>query len=185
MRKWVQCVCAVSVVLGLTHGPTYALGFRHLGVSVGLDLTQTDAISAPATISGTGTNFDAARLTVGGVLNLGEFFIDHLDLVPGFDAVLQDNLKIYSINVDTRYRFYRGETVIGYFGAGIGVHLFRPDVGNALVTNATKGSLNLPIGFQRRLSSGLGWFGELKLVIADSQTDSSFRFSLGLLLGSS
>ena len=61
--------------------------------------------------------------------------------------------------------------------------MFRPDTPSALLRNETKGSLNIPIGFQRRLGTGLGWFGELKLVIADSQTDSSFRFSVGLLLG--
>ena len=185
MRKWMQCLCATVVLIGLSHGSSYGLGFRHLGVSVGLDLTQTSALSAPASVTGTGTNFDSARLAVGGFLNLGQIFVEHLDFVPGFDAVLQNNLKIYSINVDTRYSFYRSDSVTGYFGAGIGVHLFRPDVATARLLKETKGSLNLPIGFQRRLGNGVGWFGELKLVIADSQTDSSFRFSLGLLLGGS
>ncbi|MBK36278.1 MAG: hypothetical protein CME26_12220 [Gemmatimonadetes bacterium] len=183
MRKWMKQTIAILTLVGMIPGASDALGFRHLGVSVGLDLTQTNALAAPATMTGTGTSFDSARLAVGGFLNLGEFFIDHLDFVPGMDLVLQDDLNIYSFNVDTRYRFYRGEGVTGYFGAGVGVHLFRPDTPSALLRNETKGSLNIPIGFQRRLGTGLGWFGELKLVIADSQTDSSFRFSVGLLLG--
>ena len=185
MRKWMYHSFIIVVLVGLTHGSSYGLGLRQLGASVGLDLTQTNALSAPVTVTRTGTSFDSARLAVGGFLNLGEFFIDHLDFAPGFDAILQSDLKIYSINADTRYRFYRGEGVTGYFGAGIGIHLFRPDVVNTQAVAETKGSLNIPIGFQRRLGSGLGWFGELKLVIADSQTDSSFRFSVGLLLGGS
>lgn len=156
-----------------------ALGFGGLGASVGLDLSQSGNIQPVTT---TGTSFNSARLAVGGFLNLGEVFTNNLDFVPGFDAVIESDLKIYSINTEVRYRFYQKNKAIGYAGGGIGVHLFRPGVvtGEA---NETKGSLNIPIGYQKQMSGGMGWFTELKLVIADRQVDSSFRFCLGLVLG--
>jgi hypothetical protein len=45
-------------------------------------------------------------------------------------------------------------------------------------------TLNIPIGFQRKLGTGLGWFGELKLVIANDERDSALQFSVGFTLGS-
>ncbi len=172
-------VALSCVLLLLLPAKGHALGFSGLGVSAGLDLTQSGTV--PRTVTG-GTNFDSARLAVGGYLNLGEVITQNLDLVPGFDALLEGDLKIYSINTEVRYRFYQKNKAIGYAGGGIGVHLFRPDAATGS-SNQTKGSLNVPIGYQKQMSGGLGWFTEMKLVIADSQNDSSFRFSLGLVLG--
>ena len=157
-----------------------ALGFGGLGASVGLDLTQSANI--PTNVTGTGTSFNSARFALGGFLNLGEVITTNLDLVPGFDAVIESDLKIYSINTGLRYRFYQKNKAIGYAGGGIGIHLFRPDPTTG-ANNETKGSLNIPIGYQKQMGGGFGWFTEMKLVIADSQNDSSFRFSLGLVLG--
>ena len=158
-------------------GQGQALGF---GASVGIDLSQSSTL--PPSVTGTGTSFNSARLAVGGFLNLGEIFIANLDLVPGFDAVIESDRKIYVIKTEARYRFYEKNRAIGYVGGGIGIHLLRPDLGTG-DANETKGSLNIPIGYQKQMSGGLAWFGEMKLVIADKQADSSFRFSLGLVLG--
>ena len=177
-RTMTTLVCLIVLA---TPRPSEALNFGGVGASVGLDLTQSGAIASQVT--GTGASFNSARLAVGGFLNMGSIFTEKLDLVPGFDAVVESGLKIYSINTEARYRFYQKNRAIGYAGGGIGVHLFRPDAITG-TGNSTKGSLNIPIGYQKQMSGGLGWFGEMKLVIADSQTDSSFRFSLGLVLGS-
>ena len=162
-------------------GQGQALGFGGIGASVGLDLTQSGVMISP-TVPGTGTSFNSARLAVGGFVNLGEIVIENLDLVPGLDTVIESDLKIYVINTEARYRFYQKNKAIGYAGAGVGVHLFRPEAGTG-ATNETKGSLNIPLGYQKQMGGGLGWFTEMKIVIADSQIDSSFRFSVGLVLG--
>jgi hypothetical protein len=172
----------VVVLLLLSPGRGDALGFGGLGASVGLDLTQSDTV-IPSSVTGTGTSFNSARLAVGGFLNLGEVFTANLDFVPGFDAVIESELRIYSINTEVRYRFYQKNKAIGYAGGGIGIYLIRPEPGTG-ADSETKGSLNIPIGYQKQMSGGFGWFTEMKLVIADSQNDSSFRFSVGLVLGS-
>ncbi len=157
-----------------------ALGLKGLGLKVGVDLTQQELVLG-------GTSFDTASLVFGGHLDMGPFIIPKLHLVPGMDVVIQNDLKTFSINGDARYLFAQSEKTIGYAGAGIGVHLNRFD---EMILNAdpnfqnnTKISVNIPLGFQRKVSRGLLWFGELKLVIADDQADSSFRFSVGLTLG--
>jgi hypothetical protein len=177
-----QLLGAICLAFLLLPGRGDALGLGGFGASAGIDLTQSDSV-IPSSVTGTGTSFNSARLAVGGFLNLGEIFTAKLDLVPGFDAVIESELKIYSINTEARYRFYQKNKAIGYAGGGIGIHLFRPNAGTG-ENNETKGSLNIPIGYQKQMSGGFGWFTEMKLVIADSQNDSSFRFSLGLVLGS-
>ena len=174
-------VAIFSLMLLLSPGRAEALGFGGLGASVGLDLTQSD-LAIPTAVTGTGTSFNSARLAVGGFLNLGEIFTSDLDFVSGFDALIESDLKIYSINTELRYRFYQKNKAIGYAGGGIGVHLFRPQSGSG-EDSETKGSLNIPIGYQKQMNGEFGWFTEMKLVIADSQNDSSFRFSVGLVLG--
>lgn len=182
MQRLVRFSIVAAIVLFAAPG-AYALGFRNLSVSVGLDLTQTEALSAPATISGVGADFDSARLVFGSSFNGGEILAANLDLVPGLDVVFQDDLKIYSINLGLRYRFFQWEGGNAYVGASAGAHLVRPEIVTPLFGNQTRGSLNIPVGFQRSLAAGLGWFGELKVIISDSQNDSSFRFNLGLVLG--
>ena len=63
-------------------------------------------------------------------------------------------------------------------------NLRRSQDNSAVSFNDTRISLNIPVGVQRKLTKGLGWFGEMKLVIADDEVDSSFRFSFGLMFGS-
>jgi hypothetical protein len=157
-----------------------ALGFGGIGASVGLDLSQSGTM-IPSSYSSSGTAFNSARFAVGGFLNMGEVITTNLDLVAGFDAVVESDLRIYSINTEVRYKFFNKNKAIGYVGAGIGIHLFRPEAETG--ADETKGSLNIPIGYQKLMRSDFGWFTEMKLVIADSQNDSSFRFSLGLVLG--
>ena len=155
-----------------------AIGLGGFGVRVGMDLSQdqVDYVN--------GTQFDSARLVLGGHVDMGSVFLPKLHLVPGLDVVLQDRRKTYSINTETRYYFTHGRRVSGYAGVGLGVHLNRWDQAerDAGLRNDTKLSVNVPVGFQRGLGQGLQWFGELKMVIADDQADSSFRFSVGLLM---
>ena len=157
--------------------PAHSIGLGSIGLRVGMDLAQNQVNYT------SGSQFDSARLFLGGHVDVGSIFITKLHLVPGLDLVMEDNLKVYSINTETRYYFTNGEKAAGYAGGGIGVHLFRYDVAPTDVAiDRTKFSLNIPVGFQRRVGQGLQWFGEVKLVIADDEVDSSFRFSLGLLV---
>lgn len=160
--------------------PAHALGLGGFGVRVGMDLSQKEVNYV------SGSQFDSARLVLGGHVDLGSIFTSRLHLTPGLDVVMEDDLRIYSINTETRYYFTRGERASGYAGGGIGVHLYRFDTGAVTATGAspddTKFSLNIPVGFQRNIGQGLEWFGELKLVIADDEIDSSFRFTLGVLM---
>jgi hypothetical protein len=181
--RWTFGVIAACLVLG--HGHADALGLRGLGVKVGVDLTRQESDEY------LGYEFDSARLTLGGHVDFGSIFIPRLHLVPGFDLVIQDNMKIYSLNGDAQFIFGEGKTV-GYVGGGIGVHLRRFDIIepggqagtiNVTVPEDTKVTLNIPLGFRRRVGPGLLWFGELKMMIADEEADSSFRISLGLAFG--
>ena len=155
-----------------------AIGLDGFGVRVGMDLSQdqVDYVN--------GTQFDSARLVLGGHVDMGSLFLPKLHLVPGLDVVLQETLKTYSINTETRYYFTRSPRSSGYAGVGLGVHLNRWDQAerDAGLKNDSKLSVNIPVGFQRGIGQGLQWFGELKMVIADDEADSSFRFSVGLLM---
>lgn len=180
---WRKGLAAICLVFLGSAGQADALGLRGIGLKVGMDLARESNQFS-------GTQFDTARLMLGAHLDLGSVVIPRLHLVPGLDVIIQDELKIYSLNWDTRYLFVNSANSIGYVGGGIGVHLNRFDIAapsggtSSLNLNDTKFSLNIPIGFQKRLSKGLLWFGELKLVIADDEVDSSFRFSVGLTIGS-
>lgn len=176
---------AACIVLG--HLQAEALGLRGLGVKVGVDLTRQESAEY------IGYEFDSARLTFGGHVDFGSIIIPRLHLVPGVDLVIQDNMKMYSLNGDARFIFGQGNTS-GYVGGGIGVHLTRFDVlgtggqGNGInltVPNDTKVTLNVPVGFRKRVGPGVLWFGELKMIIANEEADSSLRFSLGLAFGAS
>ena len=178
-------VIAACLVLG--HFRADALGLRGLGIKVGVDLTRQESEEY------IGYEFDSARLTLGGHVDFGSIFIPRLHLVPGVDLVIQDNLKIYSLNGEAQFIFGQGNTY-GYVGGGIGVHLTRFDIietggqGNSInvtVPDDTKVTLNIPLGFRKRVGPGVLWFGELKMIIADEEKDSSFRVSLGLAFGPS
>ena len=124
MRRSMMTVLVCVICLAVP-SKGEALGFGGMGASVGLDLTQSSSL--PGSVTGSGASFNSARLAVGGFLNLGEVITANLDLVPGFDALIESELKIYSINTELRYRFHQKNNAIGYAGGGIGIHLFRPD----------------------------------------------------------
>ncbi len=182
--RWTFGVIVACLVLG--HCRADALGLRGLGVKVGIDLTRGESDNYYAAYE-----FDSVRLTLGGHVDFGSMFIPRLHLVPGVDLVIQDNMKIYSLNGEAQFNFGQGNTV-GYVGGGIGVHLTRFDIIepggqggsiNLAVPEDTKVTLNIPLGFRRRVGPGVLWFGELKMMIADEEADSSFRISLGLAFG--
>ncbi len=181
--RWTIGLIVACVVLG--HCRVDALGLRGLGVKVGVDLTRQEAQNF------SGYEFDSARLALGGHVDFGSIFIPRLHLVPGADLVIQENMKIYILNGEAQFIFGQGNT-FGYVGGGIGVHLTRIDIieqggqrgtVNLTVPDDTKVTLNIPLGFRRRVGPGLLWFGELKMMIANEETDSSFRFSVGLAFG--
>ena len=174
-RKWMWCL-AILVLLPCQRDAE-AIGLTGLGLKVGVDLTQEKDV-----VVVDGAAFDTASLILGGHLDLGEVFMAKVHLVPGFDVVLHDRRRIYSMNGDFRYFLARSERTAGYAGVGIGVHLIRSEIQGQ---DDTKGSLNIPLGFQQKLSGGLLWFGELKVVIGEQTNDSSFRFSVGVALGKS
>ena len=85
MRRYRPILC---VLIGIAlSSPASALEFWSLNVSVGVDLTQSEPLLASGN-SALGQSFDSAQLVLGGALNLGRMFIDHLDFVPGFDALI-------------------------------------------------------------------------------------------------
>ena len=175
-------VCVTALLAALVFaGQVEAAGPREFGLSVGVDLTQQNAYYVsdytPNTIGG---QFDSARLALGGYMDVAQIFMPQMRLVMGADALIESDLKIFSAVGEVRYLFAQRGKSNGYAGGGIGVHFLRPDAGQ----NDTRISLNIPVGFQRRLSGSTGWFGEMRFVIADQQANSSFRFSLGLTFGS-
>ena len=130
--------------------PAHSIGLGSIGLRVGMDLAQNQVNYT------SGSQFDSARLFLGGHVDVGSIFISKLHLVPGLDLVMEDNLKVYSINTETRYYFTNGEKAAGYAGGGIGVHLFRYDVAPTDVAiDRTKFSLNIPIGFQHKINQNL------------------------------
>ena len=153
-----------------------AISFEGLGIKGGVDLSRQQVVDITGQPGG---EFDSARLTCGGFLDMGSIFTSNLHLVPGGDLVVESNLKIFSGSLEAWYFFYTSESTNAYAGAGMGTHFYRTD----LQPNDTKISLNIPLGFQKRLGSALSWFGEMKLVIADDESDSSFRFSVGFRIG--
>ena len=175
LQAWV--LPAVLLAALAFAGGAEALDFRGIGLKCGVDFSQTQDLG----YVGGGMGFDSARLVLGSHLDLGPLLLPKLHLVPGVDVILEKDLNVLSLNGDVRYYFLQEAGVAGYFGGGVGTHFYRFDA--ASVQNNTKVTLNVPIGFQRKLSRGTLWFGELKLVIADEEVDSSFRITVGLTLG--
>ncbi len=169
--------CLAGLIFLLSERDAEAIGLSGIGLKVGVDLTQEKEVVVIE-----GASFDTASLMLGGHLDLGQLLLPKLHFVPGVDVVLHSERKVYSVNNDFRYFLARSGRTAGYAGVGIGVHLVRSEIQGQ---DDTKGSLNIPIGFQQKLSSGLLWFGELKVVIGEQSNDSSFRFSVGVALGKS
>lgn len=173
-----------------------ALGLR---VKAGVNLTRQQQFD---TFYGLGGQFDAHRWMVGSNLDLGAFVLPKLHLVPGVDLAVKENLRVetgadnaertvkenlrvYTLNLDAHYFFYESSRSRGYAGVGCGIHFFRlkTDQNPETVSGDTKISLNVPLGYQRKLGGGLAWFGEMKLVIADDEKDSALQFAVGLNFG--
>jgi hypothetical protein len=175
--KFFVVVCA-AFCLGLFFSkPTEAIGLSGANIKAGVNLTREQSYTF---YQGVGGEFDSHQWVAGTSLDLGSIVLPNLHFTPGIDIAVQSQLKVYVINTDFVYFFHQNAKGRGYAGAGIGTHLLRPDVG----ATDTQISLNVPIGFQRKLGTGLGWFGEIKLVIADDERNSALQFSVGLTLGS-
>jgi len=168
---------------------TDALGLSGLRIKAGVNLTREQQFSQ---LQGFGGQFDSHRWMLGSNLDLGSLILPKLHFVPGADLVVEDKVRVYVINTDFVYFFSQSPKGRGYAGAGFGTHLYRPtDAGRAAAVAAgtiansdTKISLNVPIGYQRNMGTGLAWFGEVKLVIADDESDSALQFSVGFNFGS-
>ncbi len=169
---------------------TNALG---LGVKAGVSLTREPQID---TFYGMGGQFDSHRWMLGGNLDLGSVMLPKLHLLPGMDIAVQENLRVYVVNLDVVYFFHQTPVGRAYVGGGFGTHFFRPKAAsNAIesdsevedpvdsLQNDTKISVNIPLGYRRKLGPGLSWFGEMKLIIADDERDSALQFTIGFHFG--
>lgn len=168
-----------------------ALGLR---VKAGVSLTREPQFD---TIYGMGGQFDSHRWMLGGNLDLGSFILPKLHLLPGMDIAVQENLRVYAVNLDVVYYFHQTPVGRAYFGGGFGTHFFRPKntiepdtavegvegLSRDPLQNDTKISVNLPLGYQRKLGPMLAWFGEMKLIIADDEKDSALQFTIGFHFG--
>ncbi len=154
-----------------------AIGLDGANLKIGINLTREQTVGFGGAIGG---QFDSHQWMVGSSVDVGSLFIPKLHFVPGGDFVVQDNLKVFVANADFVYFFHQSSKGRGYAGAGFGTHFYRIDG----ASNDTKISLNVPLGFQRKLGSGMAWFGEMKLVIADDEHDSALQFAVGLSFGS-
>ena len=180
---------AALMVLCVPHKAD-ALGVR---VKAGVSLTREQQFD---TIYGMGGQFDSHRWMLGGNLDLGSVILPGLHLLPGMDIAVQENLRVYAVNLEAVYFFHQTPVGRAYFGGGFGTHFFRskldaiePEVEASedlfldLLQNDTKISVNIPLGYQRKLSPMLAWFGEMKLVIADDEKDSALQFTIGFHFG--
>lgn len=184
---------AALMVLCVPHKAN-ALG---LGVKAGVSLTREQQFD---TFYGMGGQFDSHRWMLGGNLDLGSVILPKLHLLPGMDIAVQENLRVYVVNLDVVYFFHQSPVGRAYVGGGFGTHFFRPktaldttepdpvveaseDLSLAPPSNDTKISVNIPLGYRRKLGPGLSWFGEIKLIIADDEKDSALQFTVGFHFG--
>ena len=176
-----------------------ALGLRVKG---GVNLTREQQFD---TFYGLGGQFDAHRWMLGGSLDLGSVILPKLHLLLGVDlamkenmhvetsagngeeSTIKENLRVYTVNLDANYFFHESPRGRGYAGIGFGVHFFRLKTTRGTdpetASNNTKISVNVPLGYQRKLGPMLAWFGEMKLLIADDEKDSALQFTVGLNFG--
>ncbi|MCE2433939.1 MAG: hypothetical protein J4F29_13595 [Candidatus Latescibacteria bacterium] len=163
-----------------------------LGVKAGVSLTREQQFD---TFYGMGGQFDSHRWMLGSNLDLGSFILPNLHLLPGIDIAVQENLRVYVANLDIVYFFHQTPVGRAYIGGGFGTHFFRPKTAsiepdpavegaeNQGPQNDTKISVNIPLGYQRKLGPVLSWFGEMKLIIADDEKDSALQFTIGFHFG--
>ncbi len=168
-----------------------------LGVKAGVSLTREQQFD---TFYGMGGQFDSHRWMLGSNLDLGSVILPNLHLLPGMDIAVQENLRIYVANLDVVYFFHQTPVGRAYIGGGFGTHFFRPKIASDAIEsdtavegaedvslerpqNDTKISVNIPLGYQRKLGPVLSWFGEMKLIIADDEKDSALQFTIGFHFG--
>ena len=154
-----------------------------LGVKAGVSLTREQQFD---TIYGMGGQFDSHRWMLGSNLDLGSVILPNLHLLPGMDIAAQENLRVYVANLDIVYFFHQTPVGRAYIGGGFGTHFFRPKTASDAINdpqNDTKISVNIPLGYQRKLGPVLSWFGEMKLIIADDEKDSALQFTIGFHFG--
>ena len=168
-----------------------------LGVKAGVSLTREQQFD---TFYGMGGQFDSHRWMLGGNLDLGSVILPKLHLLPGMDIAVQENLRVYVANLDIVYFFHQTPVGRAYIGGGFGTHFFRPQIASDAIEpdpaiegaedlslegpqNDTKISVNIPLGYQRKLGPMLSWFGEMKLIIADDEKDSALQFTIGFHFG--
>lgn len=187
--------CGLAALMALCVPQTVdALG---LGVKAGVSLTREQQFD---TFYGMGGQFDSHRWMLGSNLDLGPVILPNLHLLPGLDIAVQENLRVYVANLDIVYFFHQTPVGRAYIGGGFGTHFFRPktasdaiepdpavegaeDLSLNLPQNDTKISVNIPLGYQRKLGPVLSWFGEMKLIIADDEKDSALQFTIGFHFG--
>ena len=177
LGKWVAGCGIIALLCIWGPQPADAFGMSGIGIKAGVNLTREQSYTF---YQGVGGQFDSHRWMLGSTLDMGSFLLPKLHFVPGVDFVVQDNLKIYVANADCVYFFHQSPKGRGYAGGGFATHFYRVSGG----PNDTKISLNVPLGFQRKLGDGMAWFGEMKLVIADDEKDSALQFSVGFAFGS-
>ena len=167
-----------------------------LGVKAGVSLTREPQFD---TFYGMGGQFDSHRWMLGGILDLGSVILPKLHLLPGMDIAVKENLRVYIVNLDVVYFFHQSPVGRAYVGGGFGTHFFRPKSASRPIEpdpavdaseeialgpqNDTKISLNIPLGYRRKLGPMLSWFGEMKLTIADDEKDSALQFTIGFHFG--
>ncbi len=168
-----------------------------LGVKAGVSLTREPQLNA---FYGMGGQFDSHRWMLGGNLDLGSVILPKLHLLPGMDIAVKENLRVYIVNLDVVYFFHQSPVGRAYVGGGFGTHFFRPKIASDAIEsdtavegaedlsrdrpqNDTKISLNIPLGYRRKLGPMLAWFGEMKLTIADDEKDSALQFTIGFHFG--
>ena len=117
-----------------------------------------------------GITFDPDQVHVGAHLDAGELFRDG-HFVPNVEIGFGDNVTLVALNPELVYRFpQRSNTPWGFYvGGGLGINFISWDDDLPRRDDSdTELGLNLLGGMTRRLSSGNGFFLELKLGVADS-----------------
>ena len=97
-----------------------ALGVR---VKAGVSLTREQQFD---TFYGMGGQFDSHRWMLGGNLDLGSVMLPKLHLLPGMDIAVQENLRVYAVNLDVVYFFHQTPVGQAYFGGGFWNPLLSP-----------------------------------------------------------
>ncbi|MCZ6635246.1 MAG: hypothetical protein O7G87_17745 [bacterium] len=166
------------LALFLAVAPADAVGIDGMGLKVGMDLGRQQTLGFGGTVGG---EFDQVWLALGAYTDLGSAFSERFHWVSGVDLVLKDQVQIYSVSWEGWYFFGHAEGTRWYAGAGPGIHILQSNETGRDV----KVTVNVPLGFQKRMGKGASWFGEMKIMIADDEADSSLRFSLGVNFGGS